>query len=52
MGHIVFRGVQSEVVRHLGCTGGLETQSAEGAENARRKSAQRAGVSRPGSICT
>lgn len=48
MGHIVFRGVQSEVVRLLGCTGGLETQSAEGAGNARRNLEQRADVSRPG----
>ena len=45
MGRTVFRGIQSEVVRHLGCTGGLKTQSTEGAGNARGKSEQRAGVS-------
>lgn len=30
MGRTVFREIQSEVVRHLGCTGGLKTQSTEG----------------------
>jgi len=48
MGHTVFRGIQSEGVRHLGRTGGLRTQSTKRAGNARGKSEQRAGVSGPG----